>query len=197
MTHESRVLDRFVKRSRLNRPYRSGHMETMAERLSKALTLRGMTASDLIRQKVLSKAGIYFILDGTTTAEKIRATTVAKLCKALDVNREWLLTGRGPIKTTASQSQQPSQLGRPDLETLRLAMRLLSYVSQQEPAPVDFSEDADALLAAYDLVSLKPSDLDLEDASQRMLEFLDSRRSDERVDGRNAVGPRRKGARKG
>lgn len=70
----------------------------MAERVKQAMVLRGMTAADLIARKVLSKAGIYFILDGTTKAEKIRASTVAKLSAALQVNPDWLQYGRGPME---------------------------------------------------------------------------------------------------
>ncbi|MFK3647938.1 hypothetical protein ACI2IY_05800 [Lysobacter enzymogenes] len=85
-------------------------------------------------------------------------------------------------------SQQPSQPGRPDLATLHRAMRLLSFVSQLQAAPIDFSEDADALLAAYDLVARRPSDFNLEDASKRMSEWLRARGGDGRMDRRDVVG---------
>lgn len=75
----------------------SSSMDTMAERVKRALEVRGMTPSDLIARKVLSKAGIYFILDGTTKPEKIRATTLEKLSRALSVTTEWLQHGRGPM----------------------------------------------------------------------------------------------------
>lgn len=77
----------------------------MAERLKRALALREMTPADLVKARVLSKAGVYFILDGTTKAETIRAETVAKLCKALRVNRDWLQYGRGPIEGADSRSE--------------------------------------------------------------------------------------------
>ena len=67
----------------------------MAERLKMALQLRGMTPTALIRETGLSKAGVYFLLDGTTKAGKVRADTIAKLCAALQVNRDWLMTGKG------------------------------------------------------------------------------------------------------
>jgi phage repressor protein C with HTH and peptisase S24 domain len=73
-------------------------METFAARVSRAMKLRGLTPADLIAQKVLSKAGVYFILDGTTKPDKIRATTIEKLCRALGVSREWLMTGKGPME---------------------------------------------------------------------------------------------------
>ncbi len=75
-------------------------MDTMAERVKRALELRGMTPSDLIARKVLSKAGVYFILDGTTKADKIRATTVDKLSRALNVSGEWIQYGKGPMELT-------------------------------------------------------------------------------------------------
>ncbi|MGR4895823.1 S24 family peptidase [Stenotrophomonas sp. LARHCG68] len=73
-------------------------MDTMADRVRHALALRGMTPSDLINRKVLSKAGVYFILDGTTKADKIRAATLEKLSHILGVNAEWIQHGKGPIE---------------------------------------------------------------------------------------------------
>jgi phage repressor protein C with HTH and peptisase S24 domain len=106
MTAESSYLDFTVKRSSLNSAYFSSSMDTMAERVKRALELRGMTPSDLIAKKVLSKAGVYFILDGTTKAEKIRATTVDRLSRALGVSGEWIQYGKGPmeIQTTHAVS---------------------------------------------------------------------------------------------
>lgn len=75
-------------------------MDTMAERLKRALNLRSLTPADLVAQKVLSKAGIYFILDGTTKSDTIRSSTVDKLAKALRVNRDWLQYGKGQIEGT-------------------------------------------------------------------------------------------------
>lgn len=87
-----------VKHSSQSHGYGSSPMDTFSQRLQRALTLRGMKPADLVARKVLSKAGIYFLLDGTTKPEKIREETVTKLCKALSVNREWLLHGKGPIE---------------------------------------------------------------------------------------------------
>lgn len=58
---------------------------------------REMTAGDLIRAKVLSKAGVYFLLDGTTTRDKVRDSTIAKLCSVLKIGRTWLVDGRGDM----------------------------------------------------------------------------------------------------
>lgn len=95
-----------------------------------------------------------------------------------------------------SASHPPSQPGRPDPATLRSAMRLLSFVSRMQGVQLGISdENADALLMAYDLVSLKPSDYDLEDASMRMGEWLRARGRDGDLDRRDAVGAGGKGSR--
>lgn len=72
-------------------------MDTMGERLAAALRLRGMTPPDLIKQTGLSKAGVYFILDGTTRPDKVRSDTVTRICRVLGISRDWLQYGRGPI----------------------------------------------------------------------------------------------------
>lgn len=81
-------------------------MDTMAGRLKRALALRDMTPAELVARKVMSKAGIYFILDGTTKPDKVRADTVAKLSKALRISREWLVTGKGSIEGPDQDEQQ-------------------------------------------------------------------------------------------
>jgi DNA-binding Xre family transcriptional regulator len=83
-------------------------MDTMAERIKRAMLLRdGMTPAQLIEKTGLSRAGVYFLLDGTTKAEKVRAETIVKLCKALRVNRDWLLHGRGPIEGVEGAPKEP------------------------------------------------------------------------------------------
>ena len=48
-------------------------MDTFATRLRAAMEARGMTAPDLIRATGLSRATVYFMLDGTTGAPNMRA----------------------------------------------------------------------------------------------------------------------------
>lgn len=82
----------------------SSTMDTFPERLRRALKARGMTPPDLIKAKVLSKAGIYFLLDGTTSVENVRESTMASLCKALRVDRSWLVTGKGSMEPQEASS---------------------------------------------------------------------------------------------
>ncbi len=62
------------------------------------MTLRQKTVPDLVTAKVMSRANVYLLLDGTTRPDKIRQSTVEKLCAFLRINREWLVHGRGPIE---------------------------------------------------------------------------------------------------
>lgn len=73
-------------------------MDTFPDRLRRALALRNKSVADLIRETKLSKAAVYFILDGTTKPEKVRDSTISKICSALSISREWLLRGRGPVE---------------------------------------------------------------------------------------------------
>jgi phage repressor protein C with HTH and peptisase S24 domain len=84
---------------------------TMGNRLKHALTQRGILARELIATTKLSKAAIYFILDDTTSPEKVRAETVRKICAALRLNRDWLLNGRG----TMDAASQPDEDGWRDI----------------------------------------------------------------------------------
>ncbi|MDC7805556.1 S24 family peptidase [Luteimonas sp BLCC-B24] len=57
-----------------------------------------MTAADLVARRILSRAGVYQWLGDTVKPEKVRSETVAKLSKALGVERDWLQYGRGPMR---------------------------------------------------------------------------------------------------
>lgn len=114
-------------RASLSRP-----MDTMAERLSHALHERHMTPPDLIAathqggRKRLSKATIYFILNGTTKPEKIRAGTVETICRIMRIRREWLLWGAPPMNADngKTQSQGTQAATADDLHEVRVAVSL-------------------------------------------------------------------------
>lgn len=80
-------------------------MDTMGERLQRAMSLRGFGVMDLVRAKVMSRANVYLILNGTTQPDKIREDTVDKLCRFLQINRAWLLHGKGPIEGDNRESR--------------------------------------------------------------------------------------------
>lgn len=123
-------------------------MDTMAERLKHALDLREMAPADLIKQTGLSRSGVYFLLDGTTTADKVRATTVAKVCKALRINREWLVTGRGAMTGEAfgSDPSQAARLSAPTVVNTTQALRTFLARRGIEYDPIDH---AALFVAAY------------------------------------------------
>lgn len=125
-------------------------MDTLGERLANAMKARGKTPADLVRQNVLSKAAIYFWLDGTAKPDKVRADSVTKVCKALGVSREWLLTGRGSMESDPTTA--PSQPARLDAFVLGKAAELAGDIAGR---PIDAVADAELIAALYDeLVSL-------------------------------------------
>lgn len=56
---------------------------SMSSRLKSAMKARNFTVSDLMERLDISKAGLYFLLDGTTTPDKVRFSTVSEICKAM------------------------------------------------------------------------------------------------------------------
>lgn len=107
-------------------PTVSKHMDTMAERLKRAIAARGMTPGSLIKAAKLSRATIYFLLDGTTSAEKVRASTVEVICRALRIRREWLLEGKGSMNSdndSRDHSATPIAIAN-DVHDIRLALSL-------------------------------------------------------------------------
>jgi len=177
------------------------YMESIGQRLKAKRKDAGLTQAELGAAAGVSKQAISAIESGATQSPE--AKTVEPIARRLGVSTRWLLTGRAGVEGEPESSRvaedappyslEPSQPGRPDLATLARAMRLLSFVSQIQGVRFDFSDrNADVLLMAYDLVSLKPSDFDLEDASMRMSEWLRARGQDGTVDGRTAVGAGRK-----
>jgi hypothetical protein len=71
-------------------------METMAERVRGLLDARQMAPMDLVRAIAATKATVYFILDGTTGADKVRAKTVLDMARQLRTTPDYILYGRGP-----------------------------------------------------------------------------------------------------
>jgi len=143
----------------------------------------GGKQSDFVQKHNLNQGEISLLLKTKSFGEK-RAAALEQA------------TGMPPgylSSSSADESHDSSQLERPDPVTLRRAMRVLSFVSRIQGVQFEISdENTDMLLMAYDVVSLSPSDFDLEDASTRMSEWLRARGQDEQVDGRKAVGTRRK-----
>lgn len=84
-------------------------MDTMAERIHELLAYRGRTPPDLIKAINTSAATVYFILDGTTKAEKVRAMTLQAIADYLGTSVSYLLTGRGP-KLTDVPDQRVAEL---------------------------------------------------------------------------------------
>lgn len=66
----------------------------------------GKTPGDLIKAKVLSKAGVYNVLNGHPNADTIKSGTLDKFAKALRTSPEWLRSGRGPVELSTRPSTE-------------------------------------------------------------------------------------------
>lgn len=174
----------------------SSYMDTFANRIATALTARGMKPTDLVRQKVLSKAGVYFLLDGTTKPDKVSAVTVSKLCKALSVDWQWLLHGRGSMGEAGSASQR----ARIDPDKLALAIAALRRVAERNGYEYDPQTHPVETIAAYQAALIAGSDPNaMIDFGSRVAELIQPHRgSDAESTGgdREAVTPHRKRIRK-
>ena len=140
----------------------------MAARLKQAMEARKMAVPALVKATGLSRAAIYFLLDGTTSAEKVRETTVTKLCKALGVRRDWLLTGRGPMDSghASSSVNEPSNLsdtsqtGRLDAFNVAVTARALQAFLARRGVTFDITrpEHAELFCAVYAEAVAMPDD---------------------------------------
>jgi phage repressor protein C with HTH and peptisase S24 domain len=72
-------------------------MTTLGQRLQQALDRRGRTPPSLIHALGVSKGTVYNILNDTTTAEKVWATTALAICRELGISLTWLLSGKGSM----------------------------------------------------------------------------------------------------
>lgn len=75
---------------------------------------------------------------------------VARLCVAAGVSLDWLATGEGEMRQTASdKGSQPARL---DHETLRLAVQVLDKALESANASTDSAGRAELLVAIYELL---------------------------------------------
>jgi len=85
-------------------------MPSLKDRLAQAMKLRKTSVHALTEATGISRGSIYFILDGTTKAENIRAVTLDKIARALSVNREWLLYGHGRLDAVLGEMSSLTSL---------------------------------------------------------------------------------------
>lgn len=114
------------------------------------MAARKITVSDLLARTEISKAGLYFILDGTTHPEKVRFQTIHDICKALRISPDWLMFGFGDMET--------GRIGLPRIEadTIRDAQDALRAIAQiqglQAAETEEWANDPERLAMAIDCV---------------------------------------------
>ena len=122
----------------------------MSSRLKQALEFRKLTVSDMMTRLDISKAGLYFILDGTTTPDKVRYSTVYDICKALRISPEWLMFGFGDMEQIRFPPQ--SQPLRIDADTIAEAQKALASMARISGLPPSWESDPANLALAINTV---------------------------------------------
>lgn len=88
-----------------------------------------MTAADLARAVGVKPSSMSLWLDGTT--KSIKGGNLVKAAKALQVNVEWLATGRGPMEITGHIEPHEAREAEPNY--LALAAKEHALLSMQDP----------------------------------------------------------------
>ena len=128
-------------------------MASMKDRLAQALRESGHEPMDLVRAIKKSKATVYWILDGKTKAETVRAATVFSICDWLKINPRWLLAGKGPMRDESVKLQPASQSQPVKLDPSKMlaALRYLERRAAEAGRRYDPFTDADLLCWAYEI----------------------------------------------
>jgi DNA-binding Xre family transcriptional regulator len=126
-------------------------MPFMKERLAAALLQRQRDPMDLVRElqrakAKFSKATVYWILDGKTKPETVRADTVFRICDALNLNPRWLVYGKGSMD--ADHEIRQSQGAGMTQETIAAGIELLRDFLGETERPAAKLLDPDYLAAA-------------------------------------------------
>lgn len=83
-------------------------MENISDRLKKALIIRNMTQSDLVRKTGIGKSSICTYLSG---AYEPKQKNLYKIAKALNINEAWLMGYNIPFdKKSASEDALTKQI---------------------------------------------------------------------------------------
>lgn len=122
----------------------------MNERLKSAIAARNLTVNDLMERTDISKSGLYFLLDGTTTPDKVRFSTISDICKALKINPEWLMYGFGEMDLLRNIGK--SQSLRLDSDTIAEAQKALSSMARVNGLPPSWESDPANLALAINTV---------------------------------------------
>lgn len=94
-------------------------MDTFKERFVKAREARGRSVDAIAAATGMSRAALFNIQNGTTQADKVRASTVRAIAKALDVSYSWLSSGRGNMDDAPEAGDD-----WPDIKAYRVAAAL-------------------------------------------------------------------------
>lgn len=141
----------------------------LKDRLQQAMDRRGMKVREVVEATGLSKSAIHFMLDGTTRPETVRAWNIDLLAEALDVDRDWLLYGRGSLNRVPRVKSQSGD-ARSESQNARLDPAILAradfWLRVEERAGLAYSDmrRAQRIIDLYEMVQTDGGDLSAEHA---------------------------------
>ena len=92
-----------------------GRKEECHIRIKKAMTLRGLTQSDIVEKTSIKKSALSQYINGKITP---RQNAVEELSKVLNVSEPWLMGYDVPMERNANTAQQESEIPEVDTSVL-------------------------------------------------------------------------------
>lgn len=126
-------------------------MSTLAERLSLAMSQRGMSQAELARLCGVSQPSVHGWLSGK--AKFLRGENLLSAAAALVVSDEWLATGQGPMERRQAPGPTKSQSARPDPAILSATQDFLERAFAALGKKFSLTAEADLFADVYEWVS--------------------------------------------
>jgi len=151
----------------------------LKDRLALAIARRKSSVRELVEATGLSKSAIHFILHGTTQAETVRAWNIDLIAEALDIDRDWLLYGRGQmnrqenVAVKGAEGGLPSRMPIIDPATLARAEFWVRVEEKGRGAPYPVYPDlrrAERIIDLYQMAQAGGGDL----TAQSALELVET-----------------------
>lgn len=126
-------------------------MTTLAERLTIAMSHRGMSQAELARRCGVSQPSVHGWLSGK--AKFLRGENLLRAAAALGVSEEWLATGQGAMDQRPIGGLAKSQSARPDPATLSETQDFLERAFAALGKKFSLVAEADLFADVYEWVA--------------------------------------------
>ncbi|TDB28427.1 XRE family transcriptional regulator [Stenotrophomonas sp. ATCM1_4] len=126
-------------------------MTTLADRLSIAMSKRGMSQAELARRCGVSQPSVHGWLSGK--AKFLRGENLLRAASVLNVSEEWLATGQGSMDQRPGTTIGKSQPARPDPAILSATQEFLERAFAALGKKFHLTAEADLFADVYEWVA--------------------------------------------